>query len=75
MKEKLTARAVDHAGVDTHGDGPALRVLNSERRSWVFRYQPRGAAREIGLGADLNVSLAAAREKRAGAPQAACRRH
>jgi len=66
MKEKkLTARAVEHAAPGMHGDGNGLwfRVVTPERRQWLLRYSRRGKAREMGLGAYPDVSLAAARDK------------
>jgi integrase len=48
-----------------HGDGDGLwlRVVTKERRSWLFRYQRRGKAREMGLGGFPDVSLAEARDR------------
>jgi integrase len=64
MKEKLSAKAVEYAGIGMHGDGDGLwfRVVTAERRSWLFRYQRHGKVRDMGLGAFPAVSLAAARE-------------
>jgi len=62
---KLTTTGIKHLGRGMHGDGDGLwlRVLTPERRSWVFRYQRRGKAHEMGFGSFLAVSLAEAREK------------
>jgi integrase len=47
-----------------HGDGAGLwlQVRDAERRSWLLRYAVGGKARQMGLGAFPQVSLAEARE-------------
>src|SRR6478672_857171 len=62
---KLTATSIKHLAPGMHGDGNGLwlRVVTPSRRSWVFRYQRQGKAREMGFGAFPAVSLAEAREK------------
>ena len=47
MKEKLTAKEVEHTGPGMYGDGgsPWLRFVAQERRSWLLRYQPGQAPR------------------------------
>jgi integrase len=62
---KLTATGIRHLGPGMHGDGNGLwlRVVTPERRSWLFRYQRQGKAREMGFGSFPAVSLAEAREK------------
>jgi len=77
VNEKLTAKAVELAGVGMHGDGDGLwfRVVTAARRSWLFHYQRRGKVRDMGLGAFPAVSLAAAREAAEACPQLARRRH
>jgi integrase len=65
VKEKLKPASVKHLGPGMHGDGDGLwlRVVTKERRSWLFRYQRHGKAREMGLGGFPDVSLADARDK------------
>jgi integrase len=62
---KLTATRIKHLSPGKHGDGDGLwlHVVTAERRSWLFRYQRQGKAREMGLGSFPVVSLADAREK------------
>jgi len=69
MKGKLTAKEAEHAGPAVHGDGVGLwlRVVTQERRSWVLRYLRHGKAREMGLDAFPDVSLADTRDKRQAA--------
>ena len=52
MKEKLTAKEVEHTGPGMYGDGgsPWLRFVAQERRSWLFRYQRQGKVRDMGFG-------------------------
>ena len=54
-----------------YGDGGGLwlQVRDAERRSWLFRYTLHGKAREMGLGAVADLSLAEARDA-----AAACRK-
>src|SRR5262249_266305 len=44
------------------GDGLVLRVADSGRKVWLFRYKAQGRVREMGLGPIRDVSLAEARE-------------
>jgi integrase len=69
MKEKLRPASVKHLQAGMHGDGDGLwlRVVTKDRRSWLFRYQRHGRAREMGLGGFPDVSLAEARDKRQAA--------
>jgi integrase len=50
-------------GVHSDGGGLYLRVRETGSRSWLFIYTFGGKRREMGLGSDLDVSLAKAREK------------
>ncbi len=62
---KLTALGVKRqVSPGRYGDGGGLwlQVRDAERRSWLFRYVRHGKAREMGLGAFRDVSLAEARE-------------
>jgi integrase len=43
------------------GHGLLLQVRSAENRSWILRFMLNGKAREMGLGAERDVSLAAAR--------------
>jgi integrase len=65
--EKLTALEVARAkkpGLYGDGKGLALRIGRSAAaKSWVFRYMLDGRAREMGLGALSDVSLAEARAR------------
>jgi len=54
-------------GVYSDGGGLYLRVRASGSRSWLFIYSLNGQRREMGLGSDLDVTLAKAREKAAAA--------
>lgn len=56
-------------GIYSDGGGLYLRVRDGGSRSWVFIYQMGGRRREMGLGSDLDVSLAKAREKALAARQ------
>ena len=66
-KGKLTARRVETAPPGKHEDGDGLRLVVSKAgsRRWVFRFMLTGRSREMGLGADPQVSLAEAREEAA----------
>jgi len=68
---KLTAAQVRNLGPGMHGDGEGLwlHVVTKERRSWAFRYQRHGNARQMGLGGFSAVSLADARAKAQAARQ------
>ncbi|MBY0361222.1 MAG: integrase arm-type DNA-binding domain-containing protein [Phreatobacter sp.] len=61
---KLTARAVTSAGLGRHSDGGGLYLVVAPdgRRRWVLRYTIGGKARDMGLGAAREVTLAEARE-------------
>jgi len=50
-------------GVYSDGGGLYLRVRESGSRSWLYIYSVAGKRREMGLGSDLDVTLAKAREK------------
>ena len=54
-------------GIYSDGGGLYLRVRSSGR-SWVFIGTLNGKRQEMGLGSDLDVTLAQAREKAAAAP-------
>ncbi len=54
-------------GVYSDGGGLYLRVRSTSSRSWLYIYSIDGKRREMGLGSDLDVSLAKAREKAAAA--------
>jgi integrase len=60
---RLSARAVETAGVGTHADGGCLylRVRPNGSKAWVFRATVGGRVREIGLGATHTRSLREAR--------------
>jgi len=65
---KLTATAVKaNRTAGRYGDGHGLFLLvgRSGGRSWVVRVQKDGRRRDIGLGSELKVSLALARERAA----------
>jgi len=49
------------------GGGLYLQVRDASRKSWLFRYKIHGRARQMGLGAIEDVSLAEARDKAAEA--------
>ena len=48
-------------GMHSDGGGLSLRVSSAAARSWVYRFMINGEAREMGLGAYPDVSLADAR--------------
>lgn len=61
---KLTALKVQRAkapGMYSDGGGLYLQVTSESAKSWIFRYQLAGKAREMGLGSLLSMSLADAR--------------
>lgn len=62
---KLTALGVKRTiqpGRYGDGGGLWLQVRDAERRSWLFRYTLHGRAREMGLGALKDMTLAEARD-------------
>ena len=59
--------ALKKVGVHSDGGGLYLRVRDTGSRSWLYVYTISGKRREMGLGSDLDVSLAQAREKAAAA--------
>src|SRR5688572_33109559 len=68
--QRLSARFVANAaapGYHLDGDGLYLQVSPTLTRSWIFRYQLNGRAREMGLGPEHVISLAEARAKAAAA--------
>ncbi len=58
----LTVRRITRPGRYGDGGGLWLQVRDAGRRSWLLRYMLAGRAREMGLGAEADVSLAEARE-------------
>jgi integrase len=65
MRERLTARQVQHATPGRYGDGGGLwlEVSPSGARHWTLRYQLQGRARWMGLGSAEVLALADARER------------
>jgi integrase len=64
VARKLSAPQVERLrsqGRHPCGGGLYLQVTNGGSRSWLFRYERRGRAREMGLGAYPVIGLAAAR--------------
>ena len=64
MAKRLSAPQVERLrdqGRHACGGGLYLQVTSGGSRSWLFRYQRRGRAREMGLGPYPVVMLAAAR--------------
>ena len=61
------AASLTRVGVHSDGGGLYLRVRESGSRSWLFVYSFGGKRREMGLGSNLDVSLATARDKAAAA--------
>ena len=64
-RNKLNVRQLasfSKPGVYSDGGGLYLRVRSSSSRSWLFIYAMHGKRREMGLGSDLDVTLARARE-------------
>src|SRR5215210_5389323 len=62
----LTAVAVARAtkpGRYGDGHGLWLQVSRTGTKSWLFRYQRHGQARQMGLGPVHTITLAEAREK------------
>ena len=69
-RNKLSVKKVaslTRPGVYSDGDGLYLRVRPCGSRSWLFIFHLDGRRREMGLGSDLDVSLAKARDKAASA--------
>ena len=66
MEGKLTAAAVERAGVGMHFDGGGLylQVTGPGAKSWIYRYSIHGQARWMGLGSARDLSLSKARQKR-----------
>lgn len=65
IRNKLSVRravSLTRVGVHSDGGGLYLRIRDTGSRSWVFIYTIAGRRREMGLGSDLDVSLARARE-------------
>ena len=62
LKVKQVA-SLTKPGVYSDGGGLYLRIRPTGSRSWLFIYMMEGRRREMGLGSDLDVSLAKAREK------------
>jgi integrase len=65
MRERLTAKQVDHAKPGRHGDGGGLwlEVSSTGAKHWTLRYQINGRSRWMGLGSAEVVTLADARER------------
>ena len=64
-RNKLNVRQLasfSKPGVYSDGGGLYLRVRSSSSRSWLFIYAMHGKRREMGLGSDLDVTLARARQ-------------
>ena len=69
-RSKLNVKQVaslTRPGVYSDGGGLYLRIRPTGSRSWLFIYMLNGKRGEVGLGSDLDVSLAKAREKAAAA--------
>lgn len=69
-RNKLNVRQITgltKPGVYSDGGGLYLRVRSTGSKSWLYIYSIHGKRREMGLGSDLDVSLANAREKAAAA--------
>ena len=65
-RNKLNVRqlpGLTKPGVYSDGGGLYLRVRDSGTRSWVFVFRLDGKRREMGLGSDLDISLAKARDR------------
>lgn len=63
---RLTAKAVTKQKIPGYypdGWGLYLQVSTSGSKSWIFRYTLAGRPREMGLGSEISVSLAEARQK------------
>jgi integrase len=66
---KLSARRVDtlkEPGTYMDGDGLRLKIGQSGRKSWVYRYMRQGRQHDMGLGSYPAISLAEARIRRDG---------
>lgn len=66
--QRLTAKGIEttrRAGYWADGGGLYLQVTATRAKSWIFRFQLRGRAREMGLGSLNAVSLLQARQKAA----------
>lgn len=69
-RNKLTVKQIaslTKPGVYSDGAGLYLRIRPSGSRSWLFIYRFDGKREEMGLGSDLDFSLAKARDKAAAA--------
>lgn len=63
---RLSAKSVEKQsspGYYCDGGGLYLQVSRSASKSWIFRYARDGKPREMGLGSQRDVTLAAARTK------------
>lgn len=63
---RLSAKAVEKAkrpGYFCDGGGLYLQVSATLSKSWIFRFARDGKTREMGLGSERDVTLAAARAK------------
>ena len=58
----LKVKALTSPGRYGDGGGLWLQVRDADHRSWLFRYAIAGKARQMGLGAFPDISLADARE-------------
>jgi integrase len=63
----LKVKAAKKKGLYPDGGGLYLQVASSGSKSWIFRFKLAGRARDMGLGALRDVSLADARRKAAEA--------
>ena len=69
-RNKLNVKQVaglTQPGIYSDGGGLYVRVRNPGTRSWVFIYTLHGKRQEMGLGSLLDITLAKARERAAGA--------
>ena len=69
-RNKLNVKQVANLtqpGIYSDGGGLYVRVRNPGTRSWVFIYTLGGKRQEMGLGSLLDITLAKARERAAGA--------
>jgi integrase len=65
----LTELGVKSAKEGIHGDGDGLRLVvrASGKKSWLLRYQMKGARRDMGLGRYPEIGLREARQRALGA--------
>ncbi len=69
-RNKLNVRqlpGLTKPGIYSDGGDLYLRVRDSGSRSWVYIYRMDGKRREMGLGSDLDISLAKARDRASAA--------